>query len=118
MSHAWPLADGDRLWLFSYDRYCVISSDRGTDLKVRGPRELTVAASLECPTRPFLYDGRPAVIDFRLRGPFLRTLEKEGWTEVGPVDLTPPLGLEGLRSVRLAHPGRRQDDAPPGAVWA
>ena len=49
-------------------------------------------AYLTDPTRPFLYQGKPAVIDFLPEGPFLRTLEEDGWTDVGLVDLKPPEG--------------------------
>ncbi len=101
MVHPRPLADGDRLWLISRDNVATYQAGAA-------PTE-PVYAYLTNPARPFLCDGRPAVVDFLSDGPMLRELKDQQWEDTASLTLDLPPG-----------PAVRPDDLrviPAGGVY-
>jgi uncharacterized RDD family membrane protein YckC len=72
MVEPWLLADGDRLLAFSTE---AIAEFRDAQVRV-----LAEASPLKQTSRPFLYDGRPAVLDSHAAGHSLLTWRDGQWT--------------------------------------
>ncbi|MGH7128800.1 MAG: hypothetical protein ACREIV_09535, partial [Planctomycetaceae bacterium] len=81
VNEAWLLGGEDRLWILSAEAFGYMTDDG----------ETTVLRSLQTftdMTNPFLYEGRPAVIDYDGESYVLYTLEDGEWIPEGRVAMT------------------------------
>ena len=81
-ANPWLLAGPDRLWIISPAKVCNLQG--GLVCQVGGDQQLGDLS------RPFLYGGQPAVIEFRPDGQALRVFKNKAWASMASVQLRMP----------------------------